>query len=469
VANGLSTNHPIPDLPFVDDSHIPVYDSKAIEAIGRRPGTDMWGREDPVRDSDGGGWIAFTTDPGRHDLAWCVRWHPAHGRSVIVYRDEEISSVHMAYWGPPLLFRAGGYWWDGTSWYRPAQVWDAAGEEYYRRPVPSSATVTAADLLSNGKPDPAAARVVLVAELDPDVPWSGRWIDHLALWAAQHGSGDMWLRHAIVTLTAPELTADQMVGIAEVAEFSGIAASTLRAYIARGEAGVPLPQAVIGGRSAWARPVAEEWAEARRRSPEGVEQAVSARRPGPSVPVGVVELWSRFTRIFFAQLWERPAYRKRWAMRWRTDHAVRDLAEGLGWEVAASLNDIIPIDALAKTIEHALLDEFATEQERSRHLRELEQERNRGTTPDASEDIMYGITPRIASMLGWLVRHDPAAAGHVISAVTGEAERRMDIPRSLTEYSLKVALELDSGLGNEALDEFLSRVLSPTDNQPSGA
>jgi hypothetical protein len=151
-------------------------------------------------------------------------------------------------------------------------------------------------------------------------------------------------------------------------------------------------------------------------------------------------------------------------MRWRTDHAVRDLAEGLGWEVAASLNDIIPLDALAKTIEHALLDELATGQERSRQLREPGQERDPGTTPGAREDIMYGIMPRIASMLGWLVRHDPATAGHVISAVTGEAERRMDIPRSLTEYSLEVALGLDGGLGDEALDEFLSRVLSPADN-----
>ena len=152
VANGLRTDHPIPDLPLVDDSHIPVDDPKGIEKIGRHPGTDTWGRQDRVRNSDSGGWTAFTTDPVRHDLAWCVRWHPEHGRSVIVYRDEEISGVHMSYWGPALLFRAGAYWWDGNGWYRPAQVWDAAREEYYRLPVPSSATVTAADLLRTGKP-----------------------------------------------------------------------------------------------------------------------------------------------------------------------------------------------------------------------------------------------------------------------------------------------------------------------------
>ncbi len=46
IANGLHTDHPVPDLPFVDDSHIPVEDPEAIEATGRHAGTDMWGRFD---------------------------------------------------------------------------------------------------------------------------------------------------------------------------------------------------------------------------------------------------------------------------------------------------------------------------------------------------------------------------------------------------------------------------------------
>src|SRR6185437_14328803 len=92
VANGLRTDHPIPDLPFVDDSHIPVDDPAGIEAVGRRPGTDMWGREDRV--GPGEGWVAFTTDPIRHDLAWFVRCHPDHGRSVVLYHDRDIASVH---------------------------------------------------------------------------------------------------------------------------------------------------------------------------------------------------------------------------------------------------------------------------------------------------------------------------------------------------------------------------------------
>ena len=103
VANGLRTDHPIPDLPFVDDTHIPLEDPAAVEAVGRHEGSDMWGREDPC---PGEGWTAFTTDPIRHDLAWVVRWHPAHGRSVVLYQDEDVAGVHQAYMGDALLFRA---------------------------------------------------------------------------------------------------------------------------------------------------------------------------------------------------------------------------------------------------------------------------------------------------------------------------------------------------------------------------
>lgn len=62
-------------------------------------------------------------------------------------------------------------------------------------------------------------------------------------------------------------------------------------------------------------------------------------------------------------------------------------------------------------------------------------------------------------MLGWLVRHHPATTGHVI----GEAERRLSIPRGVTEESVSTALSLDGGLDADALEQFLSRVLTPGD------
>jgi hypothetical protein len=106
LANGTRTDQPVPDLPFVDDSHIPVDDPSGIEAAGRRPGTNTWGRYDANRRY--GGWTAFTTDPFRHDLAWIVRWHPDHGRSVLLYSDVDAGPVHTVFDGPALLFRSGG-------------------------------------------------------------------------------------------------------------------------------------------------------------------------------------------------------------------------------------------------------------------------------------------------------------------------------------------------------------------------
>jgi hypothetical protein len=450
VANGLRTDHPIPDLPFVDDSHIPLEDPAAIEAVGRHEGTDMWGREDSCRE---GGWVAFTTDPIRHDFGWCVRWHPDHGRSIVLYRDEDAASVHMAWWGPALLFRSGGYWWDGTTWYRPSQVWDAAGEEYVRRLVPAARTVTAADLL-DADGDAARGRVLQIGDLDGNEAPRGRWLDDLALWADRRQERGR-LSNCVVTLAAPELTGDQLVGVAEMAQIAGIAASTLRAYLSRDEADVPHPQAIINGRSVWARPVAEEWAEQRRRSPEGVSGAVSPDRAGPSP--GQTEVWNWFTRMFFAHLWERPDRRRRWALRWRSEAAVRQLAEELGWDVAANIPRLVPPDALALTIKHAILDEFATGQDLHRKTRD-------GTDDSAT---FYGVTPAISQMLDWFIRHNPGIAGATIAEIVGEAEQRLGIPREVSGWSFRTALALDGKLDADTRNEFLDRVLPPARSSDS--
>jgi len=451
LANGLHTDHPVPDLPFVDDSHIPVEDPEAIEATGRHHGTDMWGRFDHVRRF--GGWVAFTTDPVRHDLGWVVRWHPGHGRSVLLYRDVDVASVYEDFQGPALLFRAGGYWWDGTTWYRPDQVWDTAAEDWYHRLVPSAATVTAADMLAAAAADADRGKVVAIGAAGPGMAPSGRWRDDLARWARERPAGS--LRDSVVNLTAPELAADQMVGAAELAETGGIAASTLRAYIARGEADVPAPQASPNGRSLWARPVAEDWAEARQRSDEGIALAVSAERDSGRLPPGLDDLWSRFSGWFYTRLWERPAVRKRWALRWRTEAAVREVADDLGWLVASSLDRIIPVKALAFTIERAFLDELAEGQQLDK---------------DDPAPVQYGINRQVAAMLSWLIRHDPARAASAIGAITGEAERRLRIPRQVTERSIRVALSLDSNLDADMQREFLSRVLTPasTTQPPEG-
>lgn len=442
LANGLRTDHPIPDLPFVDDSDIPVDDPGGIQAIGRRSEAGTWGREDTV---PGAGWLAYTTDQTRRDLAWCVRWHPDHGRSVVVYSASEAAEVHMASWGPALLFRSGGYWWDGTTWYRPAQVWDSARENYFQRPVPAATTVTAADLL-NGRANADQAAVLDITDVRPDASPPERWIDHLALWAARRdGTGS--LDRCVVKLAAPELTGDQLLGVAELAETAGVAASTLRAYIARGEGDVPLPQATIGRSSVWALPVAEEWAEQRRRSADGVTGSVAVNRSETSVPVGLADVTDRFARNFFNRMSNRR-WRKRWTQRWRTDAAIRELAHALGSDVAGSLDQIIPIQDLSVTVRHAVLEDIATQQ------RIVE----RGGQAGANS---YPITPHIARMLDWLVRHYPSTAAHTIGHIVGEAERELEIPRETTERSIREALLWDSELDEQALADFFDRVLSP--------
>ncbi|KUM77052.1 hypothetical protein AQI70_14030 [Streptomyces curacoi] len=69
----------------------------------------------------GSGWRALTTDPLRDEFAWCVRYHPDHGRTVLLVRDEDASEHHIEWHGGSLLFRSGGYWWDGATWYGPAR------------------------------------------------------------------------------------------------------------------------------------------------------------------------------------------------------------------------------------------------------------------------------------------------------------------------------------------------------------
>ena len=70
----------------------------------------------------------------------------------------------------------------------------------------------------------------------------------------------------------------------------GVAASTLRAYLSLDEADIPAPQATVNGRSVWARPVAQEWAEDRRRSPVGIRAAVATDQDATSLPEGVEDV-----------------------------------------------------------------------------------------------------------------------------------------------------------------------------------
>jgi hypothetical protein len=200
-SNGLHTDHPVPGLPFFDDSHLPLDDGpEAIEAVGRHQGEGMWGRWE--KNAADGGWRAFTTDPLNHSVGWAVRHHPEHGRTVLLLNDGDASFLHTNWSGDPLLFRAGGYWWNGTTWFRPGQVWDPVAQDYERRKARAAVTVSVSDML-DGWAHPDRAYVGKVAAFTLEVLRPDNWLDHLALWAKRTKSARAPCRWSSAWLTSP--------------------------------------------------------------------------------------------------------------------------------------------------------------------------------------------------------------------------------------------------------------------------
>ncbi|MFE5915002.1 hypothetical protein ACFQ6B_38810 [Streptomyces wedmorensis] len=161
-----------------------------------------------------------------------------------------------------------------------------------------------------------------------------------------------------VDVVTPELTGAQLIGVPEMAELGGITASTLRAYISRGNSEVPQPQALVGGRDQWARAVADDWVEARQRSHEGVRAVMSAG-DRDQLSRGAAEVRAHFAADFHGTLWGRPDVRKRWVLRARNEDSVREIADALAWNVASSLDRVLPTRLLGPTIEGAVLHDFA--------------------------------------------------------------------------------------------------------------
>ncbi|MBB1261743.1 hypothetical protein [Streptomyces alkaliterrae] len=441
LANGLRTDHPVPGLPFVDDSHLPLDEGpEAIEAVGRNKGPDTWGRFDKNRAA--GGWRAFTTDPLDHSLGWAVRHHPELGRTVLLLRDGDTSSLHTQWDGEPLLFRAGGYWWNGQTWYRPGQVWNPVEEEFERRKARMAVTVSVADVL-DGRADPAKAYVGKVATFDPDAARPDNWLDHLALWAQhrQARDGVLELGRCVVDVSSPELTGAQLIGAPEMAELGGITASTLRAYISRGNSEVPLPQATVGGRDQWARAVAEDWVEARQRSYEGVKSAMSAGDPDSLSP-GAVEVRDRFAVDFHHTLFDRPDVRKRWVLRQRNKESVAEVADALAWSVAISLDEIVPTEHLGRTVRAAVLFDFAESVEMFAD--------DADDADDGPEHWWHlNLTPSVAKTLDWYIRCFPAEAYATIGEIQRQAHKTWSAPAASTLRALRSALSLDGELTDE--------------------
>lgn len=443
VANGIRTDHPIPGLPFVDDSHIPIDDPDAVEALGRHDGTDMWGRCDTEKRT--GQWAAYTTDPKNHAFAWLVRYHPEHGRSVTLYRDGDGSSAYQEWFGDrALLSRLGGYWWDGQTWYRPRQVLDWATERYARRPVRQPMVITAADLLDGGgKATLGTVGKIVHFEPVPAVP-AQQWRHDLAVWALRRRTRSDALppERCVVTLNAPELAEGSLLGVEEFAAEAGIAASTLRAYLSRDEADLPLPQSIDGNRKRWAAPVVRDWVEQRRRDTSTVATVLTGDAED-TLPPGLRRLWTRLTKVLFRDLWGDPASRRRWSRPHRTEQAVQSVAEQAGWIAALHLDSTVPFDDVAWVIERAVLDELGEDR-----------------------DIIAGwifLSPAIGKVLGWFIEHKPSSVPALFGSIVREAERRHGISPAVTGKSLKRVVRMDGKVEGdpEHVRAFLDASLPP--------
>lgn len=445
VANGTRTDHPYPNLPFVEDSHIPIDDPAGIEKIGRVPESNTWGRED--HDQRSGEWIAFTTDPHNHAYGWIVQYHPEHGRSVLLYRDRHTSSAYHSWWDDrPVLARAGGYWWDGTRWYRPPQVIDRAAEGYARRRVPHPTTQTAADLLDSTS-TASWGREYKVAGFEPSEVADAQWRHDLARWAAQQQSRPeaLPLERCVVRLNAPELS--ELLSVDDIARLTEKSASRLQHEFDRDfPDALPHPQNRVDGHPRWARPVVEDWQERLHR--DRPEDILTDGRTGPTPAVST--LWARLA-INFAddELHHRTAHGGllQRALSALTGPAMsRELAQELAWTAALQAQDMLPpLEPMIHVLRQAVLREFATAPAPPGGVRSLD------------------LTAPTGRLLIWFIWHMPQYVPALFGSIIGEAERQEVLSREMAITTLRstVLFEADERFNTETLKQFLDACLPP--------
>ncbi|MFR9793775.1 hypothetical protein ACL07V_36700 [Streptomyces sp. MB22_4] len=162
---------------------------------------------------------------------------------------------------------------------------------------------------------------------------------------------------------------------------------------------------------------------------------------------GAAQIRDRLSETFFRLLWKRPDTRKRWALRHRNEPSVREVADQLAFEVADSLRQIIPTDALGPTIRQAVLEDFTTS---------LRTAKGRGGELKGFDLI---LSLPLAKMISWFIQHFPTSAQWYLGEVMSEADKQLGIPAQVSGEALRRSAITNGDLDTQAAKEFFSRLV----------
>ncbi|MFJ6810941.1 hypothetical protein ACIQRK_33930 [Streptomyces anulatus] len=396
--------------------------------------------------------MAFTTEPKNRAFAWAIHHHPEHGRTVLLVRDADWSSLHhdWMYGRNGFLYRHGGYWWDGTAWHRPSQVADRAFESYDARPVQDALTLTAADLLTRPG-TPGNARVAKIADFTaPEGPLP-QWHDHLALWAASRRPGSLPLDRCVVDLRAPELDPAEFVGRAGLAQIADIDPQDLP-HEEYGRKDLPAAQAETDAGPLWSKPVARDWAEQYHRvnGPGALLSGQSAF--GTDQPLGLVADHDRLTKILASSLQDAEDRQDKRRLR-RGEAQREDLAAHLAWWPAVALSDgtdgLIPLTALRTTLVEAVIGGLAEDAGRARKSNKA-----RVSLGDIRKDVVR--------LIDWYILREPARTPALFGEICLTARLNLGLDPRDVGALLRRSLRLDSQLDGDTVDALLDLALPPS-------
>lgn len=142
---------------------------------------------------------------------------------------------------------AGGYWWDGHTWYRPLVILDRATERNVATPVPDAVTVSASDYVADQPGDAAQRTLVDITEFTPRVVPDNQWQHELALRQEYRPADGLVTDRCVVDVTVAELHPDELVSSSAAAREVGLSRKQVQAAIQGSGSGraewFPSPQA----------------------------------------------------------------------------------------------------------------------------------------------------------------------------------------------------------------------------------